>query len=74
MRPQVVRPRLRDLQIDKRADRNRAGDEDETVDLRGMPPRAANGDRLPVAGFVFGFADGLDQHLEGLPNQSFAFA
>ena len=31
-----------------------------------MASRAADGDRLGVAGFVLGLADSLDQHLQGL--------
>jgi hypothetical protein len=70
MRPQVVRTRLRDLEIDKRADRQRARHEDEPVNLRRVPPRAADGDRLGVARLVLGLelklADRLDQHLQSL--------
>ena len=62
MRPQVVRTRLRDLEIDKRADRQSARHEDEAVDLRRMPPRAADSDRLGMARFVLEFelTDRLD--------------
>jgi hypothetical protein len=67
MRPQVVRTRLRDLEIDKRADRQSARHEDETIDLRCMPPRTADGDRLGVARFVLvldlELTNRLDQHL-----------
>ena len=65
MRPQIVRTRLRDLEIDERADRHLARHEDETVNLRCVPPGAAYGDRLAAARFVFRleFTDRLDQHL-----------
>ena len=69
MRPQVVRTRLRNFEIDKSADRQRARHEDQPIDLRRVPPRATDGDRLTVAQFILGFADGLDQHLQRLPNQ-----
>jgi hypothetical protein len=74
MRPQVVRTRLRDLQIDKRADRQRTRHEDQSVDLRRMASRATDGDRLGVAGFVLGLADRLDQHLQRLPQQRLVLA
>jgi hypothetical protein len=78
MRPQIVRTRLRDLEIDKRADRQGARHEDEAVDLRCMPPRAADGDRLGVARFVLGLelelADRLDQHLQRLTHQRLVLA
>jgi hypothetical protein len=70
MRPQVVRTHLRDLEIDKRADRQRPRHEDQSVDLRRMASRAADGDRLGAACLVFSLelADGLDKHLQRLPN------
>jgi hypothetical protein len=69
MRPQVVRTRLRDLEIDKRADREGTRHEDQPIDLRSVPPRAADGDRLAVAGFVLGLADGLDKDLHRRTDQ-----
>ena len=70
MRPQVVRTCLRNLEIDKSADRQRARHEDQPIDLRRVPPRATDGDRLTVARFILGFADGLDQHLQRLPTST----
>ena len=69
MCPQVVRTRLRDFEIDKRADRQHSRHEDQPIDLRRVPSRATDGDRLTVAHFILGFADGLDQHLQRLPHQ-----
>jgi hypothetical protein len=63
MRPQVVRTCLRDLQIDKRPNRQCARHEDQAVDLRRVAPRAADRDRLRVARFVLGLADRLDEDL-----------
>ena len=60
MRPQVVRTRLRDLEIDKRANRQRARHQDQSIDLRRVPSRAADGDRLGAPGFILGLADRLD--------------
>ena len=76
MRPQVVRSRLRDLEIDKRADRQRARHEDQPVDLRRVPPRATDSNRLAVARVIFGlkFADRLDQHLQRLAHQRLILA
>ena len=74
MRPQVVRTRLRDLEIDERAERQDAGDKDQSVDLRRVPSRAANGDRLSVARFVFRLADRLDEHLQRLSHQRLVLA
>ena len=74
MRPQVVRTRLRDLQIDKRADRQGTRHEDQSIDLRRVPSRAANGDRLSVARFVFRLADRLDEHLQRLSHQRLVLA
>jgi hypothetical protein len=76
MRPQVVRTHLRDLEIDKRADRQRPRHEDQSVDLRRMASRAADGDRLGAASLVFSLelADGLDQHLQRLPHQRLVLA
>ena len=76
MRPQVVRTRLRDLEIDKRADRHRTRHEDQTVDLRRMASGAADGDRLGVADLVLSlkFADGLDQHLHRLTYERLVLA
>lgn len=73
MRPQVVRTRIRDLEIDKRTDRQGPRHEDEAVDLRCMAPRAADGDRLRMARFDLGLelelTDRLDQHLQRLTYQ-----
>jgi hypothetical protein len=78
MRPQVVRTRLRDLEIDKRADRQLARHEDEAVDFRRMPPRAADGDRLGVSRFdrslELELTDRLDQHLQRLTHQRLVLA
>jgi hypothetical protein len=78
MRPQVVGTRLRDLEIDKRADRQLARHEDQTVDLRRMTPSAADGDRLGVARFALGLqlelTDRLNQHLQRLTYQRLVFA
>ena len=63
MRPQVVRTRLRDLEIDKRPDRQRTRHEDQPIDLRCVSARAADRDRLGTACLVFSLADGLDQDL-----------
>jgi hypothetical protein len=63
MRPQVVRSSVRDFEIDKRADRQRTRHEDQSVDLRRVPPRASDRNRLAVAGFVFGFTDSFDKDL-----------
>jgi hypothetical protein len=68
MRPQIVRTRLRDLEIDKRADRLRAWHEDQSVDLRRVPAGTADGDRLAVSRFVLGLADRLDQDLQRPPD------
>lgn len=64
MRPKVVRTRLRDLEIDKGANRQRTRHEDQPINLRRVSPRAADGDRLGVACLVFSLADRLDQHLQ----------
>jgi hypothetical protein len=74
MRPQVVRTHLRDLEIDKRADRQRPRHEDQSVDLRRMASRAADGDRLGVARLVLGLADRLDQHLHPRAHQRLVLA
>ena len=74
MRPQVVRTRLRDLEIDKRANRQRARHEDQSVDLRRMASRATDGDRLGVARLVFSLTDSLDQHLQCLAHQRMVLA
>jgi hypothetical protein len=74
MRPQVVRTHLRDLEIDKRADRQHPRHEDQSVDLRRMTSRAADGDRLGVARLVLGLADRLDQHLQPLADQRLVLA
>jgi hypothetical protein len=74
MRPQVVRTRLRDLQIDERADRQRARHEDQPIDLRRVPSRAANGDRLGVTHFVLRLADRLDQDLQRRAHQRLILA
>jgi hypothetical protein len=76
MRPQVVRTRLRDLEIDKRADRQRARHEDQSIDLRRVPAGAADGDRLGVPCLVLSLelADGLDQHLQRLAHQRLVLA
>ena len=63
MRPQVVRTRLRHLEIDECADRQRAWHEDQPIDLRRVPSRAADRDRLGVTRFVLRLADRLDQDL-----------
>jgi hypothetical protein len=63
MRPQVVRTRFRDFEIDKRPERQCTRYEDQSIDLRRVPPRAADRDRLTVARFVLGIADGLDKDL-----------
>jgi hypothetical protein len=65
MSPEIVRTRFRDLEFDKRADRQLAGHKNETIDLRGMPTRAPDGYRLAAPRFVFRLelSDRLDQHL-----------
>ena len=74
MGPQVVWTRFRDLEIDERAERQDAGDEDQSVDLRRVPSRAANGDWLSVTRFVFGLANCLDEHLKRLSHQRLVLA
>jgi hypothetical protein len=64
MRPQIIRTGLCDLEIDKRADRQRTRHEDQAIDLRRVPPRAADRDRLAIARFVLGLTDRLDQDLQ----------
>jgi len=66
MRPQVVRTRLGDLEIDKRTDRQHTRHEDQSIDLRRVAPSPADGDRLGAPCLVFSLADGLDQHLHRL--------
>ena len=74
MRPQVVRTSIRDFEIDKRAERKLARNEDQAVDLRRVPSRPSNGDRLGVTHFVFGFADRFDEDLQRLPDQRLVLA
>lgn len=57
MGPQIVRTRLRDLQIEKLTDGELSRHEVKSVDLRHVPSRAVDGDWLAVARFVLGFAD-----------------
>jgi hypothetical protein len=74
MRPQVIWTRLRDLKIDKRPDWQRARYEDQSIDLRRVASRAANGDRFRAARLVFSLADGLEQHLQRLAHQRLVLA
>jgi hypothetical protein len=63
-RPQVVGTSLRDIHLDEIADRQRAGDEDKPVHLRGVPARPTDRDRLGPSRFVLGLTLSLDQDLD----------
>jgi hypothetical protein len=69
MRPKVIWTCLRDLQIDKRPNRERAGNKDQPIDLRGVTPRPTHADWFAVAGVVLGLTDRLDQDLQRLAHQ-----